>query len=110
MSDNLKKSFKGLEYISQLSPTIRNKSLSQLSCHECYYRALKEIAINIINKNIKVKKSLHPKLKGKWKKIAQISNSNSKIPKYKKKALVVQSGGRLWAIIPLISGIIEALK
>jgi hypothetical protein len=107
MSENLRESIETLKVLGKLSPTLRKQTLKHLSCNDCYYKAIKEIARNIVNQNIKI----NTKLKRHWSKICEISgvNKTKKRSKKSKQELVNQSGGWLWSIIPLVLSIIESL-
>ncbi len=105
MSKNLVCCLKELSYIGKLSPKLRKKALSELACNECYYKAIKEIALNIINKNIKPENP--KKLKTHWKNIVKFTDKNNS--KYIKRTLVNQSGGWIWSIIPIAISLLNSL-
>jgi hypothetical protein len=109
MNKDFKHTVKNLHFISKLSPTAKKQALSSLSCDECYYQTIKEIAKNIVNTNIKPNNI--KKLKTHWNNIVEISGVNKvkKRTKQVKKDLVNQSGGWIWSIIPVILSLLDTL-
>lgn len=106
MSDNLKQTFRGIKFISNLPPAYRKDVLLKLvECDECYYKALKEIAKNIVNNNIKVKTKISNNA---FKNIKAFTKAK-KTTKLRRVKLVEQSGGWIWGLIPIVTSIIEAL-
>jgi len=72
------------------------------------YKAIREIAINVIKENIPIDKKTKKKLSMHKKNIYSICKNSKVSPKDRKK-LVVQSGGWLW-LLPIVSSIIELIK
>src|SRR6266699_241780 len=91
MSQNRQNCLKDFELISKLSVKLRKQVLKELSKDDKYYRALKEIARNTINKNIIPSDENKKKLKKFAEDIIEISSKTKDGP-LKKQKLVVQSG------------------
>jgi len=110
MGDNLKRCIHELSYIANLSPKLRKQALSQFACNDCYFKAIKEIAKNIISKNIIPLNKR--KIKSNWKNIIEVSGINKvkKRPKYIKRKLVNQSGGWIWSVIPVVLSILSTIS
>jgi len=111
MSKNLKDCFRDLEFVSKIKCVkTRQQLLKYLSHNPKVYLALKEIAANLIKGNI----DIHPKHKSKLRKhkkdICSLANQKYKILAKKRKKLVVQNGGWLWAIPIIASAIIDLIK
>jgi len=88
---------------------LRKSFLKEMSCNDCYFRALFEIALNISNGKLKLKAQEKKKLR----KEARIIERILAKPKSEhRRALVVkQSGGFLSIVIPaVITGLSEILR
>jgi hypothetical protein len=110
MSDNFTKCVKHLDLIKKLPVKSRKNALAKLACDSCYYKSIKEIAKNIVKKNIKPTNL--KKIKIHWKNIAEISGVNKlkKRNKKTKKDLVIQSGGWIWSVLPIVISLLESIK
>ena len=103
MSNNLRDNIIILKFIGD----IKNKRLRRRIIYEIkkpVYNALHEIATNLIHKNIKLSNLDVKKLK-KYKKVI-LKLSSMKTPK---KKIIVQSGGMLPALIPLVISTLDSL-
>ena len=109
MSENLKKHFKDLEFISKIKCDKTKKAMMKYKSKDPkIYLALREIALNVIKGNIDMDKKTKRKLSKHKKNIYNIAK-RGKIPVKKRKNLVVQSGGWLW-ILPVVSTIIDLMR
>ncbi len=110
MSNNLLKCTKNLKIIRNLPLNLRKKALAKFACNIFYYKAIKEIAKNIINKNIKLKN--FQKIKTHWKNIVDISGVKklNKRNKKIKKELVIQSGGWIWSVLPIVISLLQSMQ
>ena len=102
MSDNLKKCMKELEVAMRYrdKPT-RNAKLKYLSNKICIYDALREIAMNIVNKNIPLNRKHINRLNQHTKTIKALKCGTKS--KHLRKKLVLQSGGFLPWLLPLVA-------
>lgn len=108
MSDNLKKAIEILKIVSSIKKNkLRKEVLSDLSCNECVYKGLREIALNIIKKNVPL--TLKQKVKLRPYKTLLQDLALKKAGKLKKKKLVIQSGGALPILIPAVISIVGEL-
>lgn len=108
MSKNLQNCLKELYLIANIKKLrVRQEVLKDISDNECIYNALKEIAVNTVNRKIK----LNPKQRRKLQKSAFIINEFSKSQKSRKKKrkLVVQTGGALPILIPAVIALLTNL-
>ena len=108
MSHNLKLCLGHLKFISKIkSSKFRKAILKDLSCKNCYFRALKEIAENAIKGNLildtKTRKKLYP-YKASIKRLCCKTKS-----KQQKRKLVIQSGGWLPIILPAVISIVSEI-
>jgi len=85
----------------------RKKILFDLDGDECFYKALREIALNTVNKNIKVPGPQRKKLQ-KYKKLIQTLSKPAKTRRTRKK-LIIQSGGFLPLLIPAAISLLTTL-
>ena len=112
MSENLRDCLKEFEFISKLSTKLRKQVLQELSKDEKYYKALKEISRNIINKNIRPSEGDKKKLNRFSEEIFEIGSTKVHGPRTKRR-IVVQSGGWIGYLIPAvitaISGLINGI-
>ena len=65
MSDSFTNCVKHLNLVSSLPIKTRKVVLTKLACNSCYYKSIKEIAKNVVKKNIKPTKV--SKIKKHWK-------------------------------------------
>ena len=82
--------------------------LKYLSNDPRIFKALKEIALNIIEGHMTIDKKTKKKL-SKHKEIIYAICNKSKVSAKDRKKLVVQSGGWLW-ILPIVSSIIDLIE
>jgi hypothetical protein len=108
MSDNLKKCLNELKLAMQYKhkPT-RNAILKFLSNKKCIYNALREISMNILNKQIKLKNHHIRKLNPHVKTIKALGKGVKHRRTQQK--LVLQSGGFLPWLLPLVASAIPAV-
>lgn len=109
MSKNLLAMVAHLEVIASIkSSRIRNKVLQEFADNLKIYDALREIALNTIKGRVPLNDNQKKKLR-KYKKVflglAKKTNS-----KKAKRQLVVQSGGFMSLLIPIITGLVSALS
>ena len=103
MSDNLRKCLPVLEFVASIRrKALRTAILKELSKYKAVYKAIKELALNTINKNIPLKK----KDKVKLRKSATTLQSFKK-KKNNKRTLVIQSGGFLPYLVPLFISLLQ---
>ena len=103
MSKNLKACISELQHVTKLKGKARRDALNKLSTNPCIFLALKEIARNTRNGNIKANKKILRYIKF----IKRLDTP--KLKKSQKVKLVKQSGGFLGAIIPAVISAIAAL-
>ena len=109
MSVHLKKHFRDLEFVSKIKCQKTKKALMQyIAKNPEIYKALREIALNIIEGNISIDKKSKNRLLKHKKTIYGICKK-SKVSAKQRKKLVVQSGGWLW-ILPLVTSVIDLIK
>ncbi|MDI9312886.1 MAG: hypothetical protein QM535_21935 [Limnohabitans sp.] len=108
MSSTLKNYIQQLQFISKIkNKKIREGILQEFSNDQRFFNALKEIVENTLRKNIPLKPKEKRSLR-KYKKIL-LQFTKPKISKRKKKQLVVQSGGYLNILIPVITSFLTSL-
>jgi len=108
MSENLKNCMIELLELTKLKDRKSKEAvLKFLSKKKCVYLALREISLNILNKQIPLNKKQLSKLGPHAKTIKALACGSN----YKKsqKKLVVQSGGFLPYIIPIVSTLLPAI-
>ena len=107
MSLNLRKCMEKLKMIASIKDANLRKKVLSSTTDDCLYKALNEIAINIVARKVpltsKQKKNLR-KYQFKIKKLT-CKTKNKK----KRKQLVVQSGGFLPLLIPAVASVITSL-
>jgi hypothetical protein len=88
---------------------LKRSLLKEMSCEDCYFKALHEIVINIANGKLKLGITEKKKLR---KKIKYLERILSKPKSRTRRALAVkQSGGFLNVVIPaVITGLSEILR
>ena len=108
MSANLRKCMKELKIAMNYKhkPT-REAILKYLSHKKCIYNALREISMNILSKKLKLKRKHIRRLNPHVKTIKALKRG-VKTPKERKK-LVLQSGGFLPWLLPVIASAIPAV-
>ena len=108
MSANLKKCMKELKIaMSYKHKPTRNAILMFLAHKKCIYNALREISMNILNKNLKLKRHHIRRLNPHVETIKALKRG-VKTPKERRK-LVRQSGGFLPWLLPVIASAISAV-
>jgi hypothetical protein len=105
MSINLRKTLRQLELISRIKrPQVRRAVLSDISCQDCYYKALREIVLNAAKGNVPLSKVQKGKLR-RYKQQIKAIISPRKSKKLRSQA-VIQSGGWLPILLPVITSIL----
>jgi hypothetical protein len=105
MSENLKNMFVPLKLLSQIkNKDIRKNATCDFCKNENLYKAIKEIALNIVNKNIPLTNKDKKKLK-KYKKDIYLL-SKQKFKSKRKQKVLQQTGGFLPILIPLVATIL----
>ena len=108
MSDNLKKHFRDLEFVSKIKcPKTKKALMKYIAKDPKAYVALREIALNIIEGNVTMDKKTKNRL-SKHKKTIYGICKQSKVSAKERKKLVIQSGGWLW-ILPLVTSAIDLI-
>ena len=109
MSMNLRECLNILKAIAKIkNARIRKEVLKNFEGEECIYNAIREIALNTRNGNIKMTQAQRKKLLP-HKKFIKGCSEKAKT-KSKRKRLVVQSGGFLPYLIPIALSLISTLK
>ena len=108
MSENLRKCMSDLRLAMNFKhkPT-RDAILKFLSQKKCVYKALREISMNILNRQIKLKKHHYKKLNPHVKTIKALSKGVKS--RRKQQQLVKQSSGFLPWLIPLVASALPAV-
>ena len=108
MSENLKNCINELKCAMQYKhkPT-RQAILKFLSNKKCIYNALREISMNILNRQIKLKRHNIHRLNPHVKTIKALGKGVKH--KRRQKQLVIQSGGFLPWLLPLVASAIPAV-
>ena len=108
MSENLKKCMSELkEAMSQKTLKSRKDVLRYLANRDCIYKAMREISINILNSNIPLNKKQIKKLNNHAKTIKALKCGTKN--KRRRKELVIQSGGYLPFILPILATVLSKL-
>ena len=106
MSKELKKVFDTFEFAAKTDDNeLRKLMLEYFARKPQYLKPFREICANIIKGNVRMRKSTKSKLSQHKDMICKIANCNLKSKN--KKKLLVQSGGWIGMIIPLIKLIID---
>jgi hypothetical protein len=108
MSENLRKCLKDLKLAMKCKDKASRKAILKfLSNKKCIYNALREISMNIINKQIKLQRHhvrrLHPHVKT----IKALGRGVQHRKRQQK--LVIQSGGFLPWLLPLVASALPAV-
>jgi len=108
MSKSLKKSFHFLNLLSKIKNEKKRKDLlKEISDDDTIFSALSEIARNQVKGNIKLNKKQSHHLKKHSKTIKGFCCK--KIPLNKRRKLIVQSGGFLPILLPLVAGVLGSI-
>ena len=108
MSENLKKCMNELKQaMSQKTLKSRKEVLKYLANRDCIYKAMREISINILNSNIPLDKKVLKKLNRHTKTIKALKCGTKS--KRRRRELVIQSGGYLPFILPILATVISKL-
>jgi hypothetical protein len=106
MSTNLISVIRVLEMVSSIKDIKqREKVLRKLSAKKSFYDALREIAHNTVHSNIQLEAHHKTQLKKHRRTLIELAVKSKGIRK--KKALVVQSGGFLPILIPLVLALLN---
>lgn len=109
MSAQLKSVIQLLEFVASIkSSQLREQLLTEMSKRPEIYKALREIAYNIVNKNISLDAAHKKKLKAYKSTIVALSGKQK--TRQKKQKLVVRSGGFLPILIPLVLSLLNGLQ
>ena len=107
MSDNLKQTIHVLKLISEVRRVkTRNALLKDFSQNPQLRKALKEIARNVVNRNIPLNATDKKRLVRFKKVIFDLSSVKSK---KKEKDLICQSGGFLPILIPIVTSLLASI-
>ena len=111
MSKNLRKCMKTMHLLcSTQNKKLRKSIIQEMAKHQCFFEAIYEIVNNIHLKNIKLKnlKSLDKK---RLKKFLPLLRKIHSCPKNKsiRKKLVVQTGGWLPIVLPVLTTVVGEL-
>ena len=108
MSKNMKECMTILKVIASLkNKKQREKILKEFNGDECLYKALREIAVNTVNRNIKLSSKQKRNLI-KYKSVIKSLTKPYK-SKSKRKKLIIQSGGFLPYLIPAAISLLTTL-
>ena len=108
MSENLRKCLIELQSVAKLREgKKRSTELKKLSQKKCIYLALREIAMNVVNRNIKIPKSKYKTFTKHKNIIKRLASGNGK--KHLKKRMIMQSGGFISAVLPLLLPLVSAV-
>ena len=108
MSKNLRKCMRTMHhYCDSNSPKIKKIILKEMSENPCYFDAIHEIINNIYLKNLKIPPSRRLKMK----KFLKFFDDIHRQPKSKAKRrkLVIQSGGFIQFILPILATLVTEL-
>ena len=108
MSKNLRKCMRTMHHFCDAdSPRIKKTILKEMSENPCYFDAIHEIINNIYLENLKIPPSSRKKVK----KFLYILDGIHKHPKskVKRRKLVIQSGGFIQFILPILGTLITDL-
>jgi len=112
MTNNLRECMKDLLLLSKYKKPRRDVVLEHLANKECIWNAIREIAHNVIRKNIKLKRKQKKRLNKYSKVIKGIANGTNN--KGRRKRLLQQTGGFIQWLIPVIAtllpNVIDALR
>jgi hypothetical protein len=108
MSQNLKNCIKELQVAMKYKdkPT-RHAILKFLSNKKCVYKALREISMNIVNKQIPLNKRQLRLLNPHVKTIKRLKSGTKN--KHIRRRLVTQSGGFLPWLIPIVGSVLSSI-
>ena len=110
MSRNLSKCFHVLKVIASIdNAKARSKALKDLNGDECMFKAIREIALNTLNQNVKLNAKELKKLKRYRPLLGRIANAKGRKSKAQRSKLMVQSGGALTWLIPAVASIFTTL-
>lgn len=109
ISKSLRKSLPFLRVVSKLSNKNRKKILKDVSGERAVYNALEEIAQNTLNGNLKLNSNQIRRLKPHRKTLENLCNKSNRNCSKKRKKLIVQSGGYLNILLPVITSLLPTL-
>lgn len=106
MSDNLRRALPILQFVSEVTnKRLRTLILKELSKKPHIYKAIKELVTNTMKQNIKLPHGAKIKLKKHAGRLQQFTKKS-----VSKRKLVVQSGGFLPILIPLLASLLKNLN
>lgn len=107
MSQNLINTIKHLEVIASIkNPRTRNNVLREFSDRLAIYNAIREIAVNTIKTNVPLTPTQKRKLRRYKKVIVELSKPTK--TKKRKQELIIQSGGALATLVPIIVSLLAS--
>ena len=108
MSKNLRKCMRTMHHFCDSnSPKIKKTILKEMSENPCYFDAIHEIINNIYLKNLKIPPSRRTKMKRFLKFFDDIHRQPKS--KAKRRKLVIQSGGFIQFILPILATLVTEL-
>ena len=109
MSRNLIQCLKDLEVIAKIKdPRVRRSVLRGFASNLALYDALREVAANTIKRKVPLNSAQKKKLRRHEKILKSIASKQRKSKK-RKQELIVQSGGWVQTLIPVVSALVAAL-
>lgn len=107
MSKNLQNCISELQLVAKMkNKHAQSNLLKKLAKQNCFYNAIKEISLNVVDNNIPLTE-VHKKILRKHRHVIRALAQPSKRKKIK---AVVQSGGALSLLIPLVSALLDSLS
>ena len=108
ISVNVKKHIHQLEFIGSIkNKKLRKQLFEYIATQPRLYSALQEIAYNVMQNRINIPKNILTKLRSNKRSLVELISPTKKT---KRKKIVVQSGGSLSLVFPLLMSLISALK
>lgn len=109
ISENLRKHFPMLKLISQMNLRARKTILKHQSSDPSFYKAIRELAKNTVNRNIPLSEKNKRKLKKDKRHILLLVKKGHK--KHKRRKLVLQSGRGFFlpVVVPIVASLIGEL-
>ena len=109
MSQNLCECVQFLRFLASVrNSDLRRKILLEKSDNEQLLRALKEIAVNVVHRNLPLDKSQKVKLQRQGKALKKLASIDPK-SKRRKQKLIKQTGGFLPILIPSLISVLSSI-